>query len=146
MAHTAEKLFVIFADLYAVYLKTQSYHWHVQGPEFKALHQLFEEQYRDLAEEVDILAERIRTIGEIVPASFEDFNTLKTVSNPNAQLSSDAMVGELHHDHGILIEGFKDALNGSQQANDEGTVALLSEFIAKHEKTRWMLGASRKNQ
>lgn len=144
MTHTVEKLFVIFADLYAVYLKTQSYHWHVQGPEFKALHLLFEEQYRDLAEEVDILAERIRTLDEIVPASFEDFNALKTVSNPNAKLSADGMVNELYKDHGILIEAFKDALNEAQEANDEGTVAVLSEFIAKHEKTHWMLGASRR--
>ncbi len=59
----ADSLKMVLADTYALYLKTQNYHWNVTGPNFKSLHLLFEEQYTDLAQAVDSVAERIRTCG-----------------------------------------------------------------------------------
>ena len=58
----------VLADNYALYLKTQNYHWNVEGPNFKGLHSLFEEQYTDLAEAIDTVAELIRGLGEKAPA------------------------------------------------------------------------------
>lgn len=145
MTHTVEKLYVIFIDTYAIYLKTQSYHWHVMGPQFKALHGLFEEEYRELAEAVDEIAERIRTLGNIVPASFKTFNASKTIKDGNPKASADQMVTELFEDHGQIIRLLKEGLLAAQATNDEGSVTLLGDRIAKHEKYQWMLGASREH-
>lgn len=144
MNNTIKKLSVVLADTYALYLKTQNYHWHVSGPQFKVLHELFEEQYQELAEAIDDIAERIRILGEKAPATFSEFNALKTLADGDANQSAEQMLLELHHDHGSLISALKDVLIKAQNASDEGTVALLSERIASHEKTRWMLGVSRK--
>ena len=136
------KLKVILADTYALYLKTQNYHWHVTGPQFKPLHELFEIQYRELAEAIDAIAERIRILGHIAPASFHDFMHLKTLQDGDAEHNSNQMVTELALDHGTLVRDLNQAMVLAQAANDEGTVALLSERIAAHEKNRWMLSAS----
>ena len=136
------KLKVILADTYALYLKTQNYHWHVTGPQFKPLHELFEVQYRELAEAIDTIAERIRILGHIAPASFHDFSHLKTLQDGDAEHNSNEMVTELALDHGTLVRDLNQAMVLAQALNDEGTVSLLSERIAAHEKNRWMLSAS----
>ncbi len=132
----------LLADTYALYLKTQNYHWHVKGPNFKTLHELFEDQYKSLAEAVDDVAERILTLGGQAPASFSQFNELSEISDGNSKADSNTMVRELAGDHTKLITRMKQILESAQKANDEGTVALLSERIAEHEKTHWMLSAS----
>jgi starvation-inducible DNA-binding protein len=63
-----DSLKVLLIDSYALYFKTQNYHWNVEGPEFASLHLLFEEQYQDLAESIDTTAELIRGLGQKVPA------------------------------------------------------------------------------
>ena len=70
MSKIVKKLEIILADTYALYLKTQNYHWHVKGPQFKSLHELFEMQYRELAEAVDGVAERLLIMGHKAPATF----------------------------------------------------------------------------
>lgn len=133
----------VFVDTYSLYLKTQSYHWHVRGPYFKELHLLFEEQYNQLALAVDQIAERIVTLGGTVPANFADFVRLKSLSDANPKLSANDMLGELYSDHNKLVKDLYATLRICQEMGDEGGVALFSERIVQHEKTRWMLGASR---
>lgn len=145
MAHVAEKLFVILANTYALYLKTQNYHWHVHGLQFKPLHELFEDQYRELAEAIDSLAERIRALGAQAPASFSALDALKTLDDGDADASAQQMVEDLYRDHKTLIAGLYDALLEAQEANDEGSAALLTDRISSHEKTHWMLGATRED-
>lgn len=136
------KLKVILADTYALYLKTQNYHWHVTGPQFKSLHELFEMQYRELAEAVDAIAERIRIMGHIAPASFHDFQHLKTLQDGDSESTGNQMVSELALDHGTLVRDLNQAMSLVQAAHDEGTAVLLSDRIAAHEKARWMLSVS----
>lgn len=142
MSKTVSKLAVLLADTYALYLKTQNYHWHVTGPQFKSMHELFETHYTELADAVDELAERIRILGENAPATFKEFEALKTLSDGDSSLNANAMVVDLHNDHKRLIDDLNQAIEVAQGANDEGSIALLSERIASHEKARWMLGAS----
>jgi len=132
----------LLADTYALYLKTQNYHWHVRGPNFKALHELFEVQYTNLADAVDDIAERILTNGYKAPATFSEFNALKSIKDGNSALSSNDMVKELARDNDQLVNDLNQAMLAAQESNDEGTIALLSERIAAHEKARWMLSAS----
>ncbi|WP_131782223.1 Dps family protein [Legionella gresilensis] len=142
MKEVISQLSILLADTYALYLKTQNYHWHVRGPQFKALHELFENQYQELAEAVDEVAERILILGHKAPATFNEFNRLKRVKDGDSSLSANEMVKELAQDNGTLIKDLNQSLKIAQDQADEGTVTLLSDRIAAHEKARWMLAAS----
>lgn len=143
MSDIFNKLSVLLADTYALYLKTQNYHWHVKGAQFKALHGLFEEQYVELAQAVDGVAERILIIGGKAPATFREFETLKRIKDGNSSLSANEMVIELANDHGTLVKDLNLSLRLAQEHHDEGTATLLGDRIEAHEKMRWMLNASR---
>lgn len=142
MSSIAQKMHVVLADTYALYLKTQNYHWHVTGPYFKALHELFEMQYQELANAVDDIAERIRTLGERAPATFNQFNELKTIQDGNSSVDAKVMVEELLKDNQTLAKELSKLVQEAASEADEGTVALLSERVAVHEKAAWMLQSS----
>jgi starvation-inducible DNA-binding protein len=142
MSDVFKKLTVIMADTYALYLKTQNYHWHVRGPNFKGLHQLFDEQYKELAAAVDLIAERIRAIGRRVPATFKEFESLKTIKDGNSTISSNEMVAELAYDNDTLVKDLYQAMTLAQSNHDEGTANVLADRIEAHEKARWMLDSS----
>jgi starvation-inducible DNA-binding protein len=143
MTGIVDKLSIIMADTYALYLKTQNYHWHVRGPQFKSLHQLFEEQYLELADAADQVAERIGTMGHKAPATFKEFDKLKRIKDGDSMLDANDMVTELAHDHDTLVKDLNQAMSLAHKNNDEGTVNLLANRIEAHEKARWMLNASR---
>src|SRR4028119_2338406 len=69
----------LLADTYTLYLKTHNYHWNVTGPMFQTLHLMFETQYTELAEAVDVIAERIRALGYPAPGSFTEFQKLASI-------------------------------------------------------------------
>ena len=142
MSDLMNKLSIILADTYTLYLKTQNYHWHVKGPQFKSMHDLFEMQYRELAEAVDAIAERMLMLGHKAPATFKEFEQLKTIKEGNSDLNANQMVNELSQDHVSLVKDLNQAMVLAQKNNDEGSVSLLSERIAAHEKVHWMLKAS----
>ncbi|STX52162.1 starvation-inducible DNA-binding protein [Legionella busanensis] len=142
MSEVISQLSILLADTYALYLKTQNYHWHVRGAQFKALHELFENQYQELAEAVDEIAERILILGHKAPATFDEFNRLKRVKDGDSNRLANEMVKELAQDNGTLIKDLNQSLKIAQEHADEGTVTLLSDRIAAHEKARWMLAAS----
>lgn len=142
MSSVSDSLKVLLSDTYTLYLKTQNYHWHVKGPNFKPLHELFEEQYTELAMAIDTIAERLRMLGEDAPASFSEFETYRTLKDGNAKLTADEMLKEIHTDHLALIATLNKAFNQASESNDEGSVALLSERITIHEKMAWMLASS----
>lgn len=131
------------ADTYALYLKTQNYHWHVKGPQFKGLHELFELQYKELAEAVDLLAERLLIMGHHAPATFTRLNELKTIKDGESSISANQMVTELAQDNMTLVKDLNQVIKLAQENNDEGTITLLSDRIGAHEKAHWMLAASK---
>lgn len=137
------QLAVLLADTYALYLKTQNYHWHVKGTQFKSLHELFEKQYMELANAVDEIAERILIMGNKAPATFKEFQKLKRIKDGNSELTANEMVIELAQDHDTLINDLNQAIKIAGDHQDEGTISLLGDRIAAHEKARWMLNASR---
>lgn len=143
MTDVLNKLSIILADTYSLYLKTQNYHWHVKGAQFKALHGLFETQYLELAEAIDQIAERILITGNKAPATFREFQELTRINEGDSSITANQMVMELADDHNTLVHDLNLSLKLAQQHNDEGTATLLGERIAAHEKARWMLNASR---
>jgi starvation-inducible DNA-binding protein len=138
----ANGLAKLLADTYTLYLKTQNFHWHVTGPHFHSLHTMFEEEYVELADAVDEIAERIRSIGHNAPASFAEFLQLTDIKESNVKPVANNMVKELLQDHGIIIKHIAKILPLAQDEKDEATTDLLIRRTETHEKTAWMLRSS----
>src|ERR1700679_1619831 len=94
-AAISEGLSRFLSDTYALYLKTQNFHWNVRGPEFYSLHLLFEKQYEELAEAVDEIAERIRALGFFTDASFTSFMQHTAIQEENKVLNAKDMIASL---------------------------------------------------
>lgn len=138
----SQALKTLLANTYALYLKTQNYHWNVEGKDFFALHAAFESQYESLAEAVDEIAECIRMRGEKVDASFSSFDKLKTLSDGDMNQHASDMLKDLHQDHVAINQFLHQIL--SEVGNDEGASSLISDRIGWHEKQIWMLATSQK--
>ena len=137
-----KNLKILLADTYALYLKTQNYHWNVTGPNFQALHSLFEEQYQDLAEAIDTIAERIRALGEKAPGTWKIYEKLTSIKDGDENISADKMVTELADDQELLVNSLKKALDPAQEEGDEVTIGLIVDRMGVHEKAVWMLKSS----
>jgi starvation-inducible DNA-binding protein len=129
----------VLADSYALYLKTHNFHWNVEGPRFRDLHLMFEEQYTELAGAVDLIAERIRALGQYAPGSFGQFTRLASIKDAEGVPKAEDMVKQLAADHEIVEQTIRSVLPAAQRAADEVTVGLLVDRLAVHEKTAWML-------
>src|SRR3990167_6678148 len=90
-----EALTDFLSHTYALYLKTQNFHWNVTGPQFFSLHLLFQKQYEELAEAVDEIAERVRTLGSYIEASFSAFQKRTIIPESNRKSSAKVMLKEL---------------------------------------------------
>lgn len=140
---TVNKLRVVLANSYTLYLKTHNYHWNVTGPSFKSLHDLFEVQYTELATAVDDIAERIRSLDAYAPGSFKEFLELTTLEEAKSGISADEMLDDMIKSQTALIDSVKDALEAASTDEDEVTAGILGERLSVHEKARWMLKASK---
>lgn len=139
----ADELTHLLADTYTLYLKTQNFHWNVTGPFFPQLHQLFDDQYNELAEAIDVIAERIRALGCPAPASLTEFQKLASLKDEtNHHIASDAMVKKLLKDHETISGQLLAIFSKAEKANDQGTIDLLTERMRAHDKMAWMLRSS----
>ncbi|WP_346839508.1 Dps family protein [Microbulbifer sp. SAOS-129_SWC] len=131
----------LLADSYTLYLQTHNFHWNVTGPLFRELHLMFEEQYTELAEAVDDIAERIRTLGVPAPGTYQAFAQLSSIEEVVEIPEAKKMVEILTHGHEQVVKTCRHVLKEAQQGDDESTVALVSDRMRVHEKTAWMLRA-----
>jgi starvation-inducible DNA-binding protein len=127
------------ADTYALYLKTQNFHWNLTGPEFYSLHLLFEKQYEEMAEAVDEIAERIRALGFYVDASFGAFQRLTMIKPEDKLLTVRDMLLSLIEGHEILIRHGRKVASIGDEEGDFATVDMLGRRLGAHEKMAWML-------
>jgi starvation-inducible DNA-binding protein len=128
----------LLAETFTLYLKTHNFHWNVIGPRFRELHLMFEEQYNELWQAADLIAERIRALGEIAPATYREFSRLSSIPEPDGVPSAEDMVRELLRGHETVIRTARDGL-AAESAGDQVTMDLLTERMQVHEKTAWML-------
>ncbi len=135
----AEGLSRVLADSYTLYLKTQNYHWNVEGPNFQSLHELFEEQYTDLAGAVDELAERIRALGHPAPGSFTAFSKLSAVREDDGQPDWQTMVRRLAEDQETVVGTCRQVVDLATEAQDHVTEHVMADRMQVHEKNAWML-------
>ncbi len=141
----AEKLKLLLADLHVFYMNTRGFHWNIKGDKFFELHLKFEELYTDLQVKIDEVAERILTLGYTPMHSFTDFinhSDVKEVKNLTDGKESIRSILEAFRT--ILIKE-RELLDLSAKAGDEGTNALMSDYIRQQEKLVWMYTAYLKN-
>jgi starvation-inducible DNA-binding protein len=139
---TAASLTKLLADTYALYLKTHGYHWNVRGPHFAELHTLFETQYKELWGAIDVLAERIRALGEFAPQGYGAFANLTSIKDGDPERPAERMVEELMRDQETVVAAARTALKTAESAEDQVTVGLATQRLAAHEKQAWMLRAT----
>src|SRR5690348_7931395 len=118
----ADGLARFLADTYAMYVKTQNFHWNVTGREFYALHLLLEKQYEEIAEELDEIAERIRALGFFVDASFSAFKKLTLVKEDHNVLGIKDILLSLIDGHRVLIHHGRHVAELSDKEGDFATV------------------------
>lgn len=129
----------VLADSYTLYLKTHNFHWNVTGPQFNTLHTLFEAHYTELALAVDEVAERIRALGIKAPGSYRDYAALTVLTEAEGDPSADEMVAQLTADHEAVARTIRTVMPAAADAKDDVSVDLLTQRLAIHEKTAWML-------
>lgn len=135
----AEGLSALLADSYMLYLKTHNYHWNVTGPHFHSLHQMFEEQYTELATAIDVIAERIRALGEFAPGSFKSYSKIAKVQEEDGVPEALDMVRNLLKANEQVISTARAALPACEEGSDEASLDLLTQRLQVHSKTAWML-------
>lgn len=129
----------VLADTFVLYAKTHGFHWNVVGPDFSQLHAFFEEQYKALWESLDELAERIRSLGELAPASLKEMQESHSLKESSGQPSAREMLQQLLEGNEGTIKSVRACLETAEKGGDEVTVDLMVERLAYHEKNAWML-------
>lgn len=129
----------LLANSYALLLKTQNIHWNVVSSDFRAIHLMTEDHYNNLFNAIDVIAERIRMIGGIAPATFEEFSRLATVKDVLSAKNGKDMLEELLTAHETIRDDIKSGLSEISGENDYGTEGILTDRLSFHEKTIWML-------
>lgn len=132
----------LLADTYTLYLKTHNFHWNVTGPQFNSLHLMFEGQYTELALAVDLIAERIRALGEPAPGSYSAYARLATIAEADGVPDATEMVRMLAQDQLAVVRTARSIFPLADEAHDEPTCDLLTQRMQVHEKTAWMLRAN----
>lgn len=135
----ADRLAIFVADTFTLYVKTLNFHWNMRGAQFFMFHRLLEEQYKDMAEGADELAERIRGLGEMAPGSMKEFLKLTNLSESASKLPQNEMVLELVLDHETLVEECHELIQFVDEQLDQGTSDLLADRIRFHSKQAWLL-------
>ena len=137
----SEGLSHLLADTYTLYLKTHNFHWNVTGPMFQTLHAMFETQYNELALAVDVIAERIRALGETAPGSYGDFQMLSTVTVEPGVPPAVEMIRQLVAGQEAVVRTARRVFPHAEKAGDQVTMDVLTQRMQVHEKTAWMLRA-----
>ena len=129
----------VLADTYVLYLKTHSFHWNVEGPMFQTLHQMIMDQYTETWNAIDLIAERIRSLGEYAPGTYREYARLTRIKETEGVPRAEEMVKLLIEGQEAVVRTAREALSVADAANDQPTLDLLTQRMQVHEKNAWML-------
>lgn len=129
----------ILADTYRLIFKTHACHWNVTGPAFYSIHKLTEEQYENMFEAADELAERIRALGQLAPMQMDDIMKRSQISDLDTTPDAQTMVEDLAKDHEGLAHRLHGLIELVEGRKDPVTEDLATERSAFHEQAAWML-------
>jgi len=139
--HLVEKLNDLLANYMLFYQNTRGLHWNIKGEKFFELHLKFEELYNNLLLKVDEIAERILTLGGIPLHTFEDYTAMSSITAIKNVSEAGEAIRTLLDAFQIVILKQRELLDLAADANDEGTNALMSDYIREQEKMVWMYTA-----
>ena len=135
----AKGLSELLADSYSLYLMTHNFHWNVTGPMFNTLHTMFMAQYTEQWAALDLIAERIRALGEPAPATYKEFSRLTSIAEVSGTPKALEMVRYLVKAQEATAKTARKLFPLVDKANDQPTADLLTQRLDIHEKTAWML-------
>jgi starvation-inducible DNA-binding protein len=138
----ADGLCKLLADTYTLLGKTHGFHWNVEGPTFHSLHEMFQEQYEDLQEAVDEIAERIRSLGYFPPGSLSQFLKHTSLKDEHGTPDARDMVEQIVRDNEEVTRTAREIVQLCDEADDTVTEDLLNKRMGAHEKVAWMLRAT----
>jgi len=135
----AEGLSRLLADSYTLYLMTHNFHWNVTGPMFNTLHLMFMGQYTEQWNALDLIAERIRSIGHPAPGTYKEFVKLASIKEVDGVPKATEMIRLLVAAQEATARTARGLFPLVDKANDQPTADLLTQRLEVHEKTAWML-------
>jgi starvation-inducible DNA-binding protein len=139
-ANIASALTVILADMFALYLKTKNFHWHVSGPHFRDYHLLLDEQAEQIFAATDSIAERVRKIGGKTLHSIGHIARLQRVAdNDEGYVAPEDMLAELLEDNRQLVVSLRGAHSLCDEARDVAGASLIENWIDEAEHRAWFL-------
>lgn len=138
----AKMLTQIIGSSHVLYAKVRGVHWNVVGPAFYSLHKMTEEEYEDLNNAIDDMAERIRAIGFSAPTGLKEMLENSVISDQTKLLPANDMVKELVEDHEKMARLIRDGVAAAEDVEDVKTADMLTERIGVHEEAAWMLRAT----
>lgn len=139
----ADALNALLADSFALYLKTKNYHWHVQGPRFRELHLLFDEQATQILATTDLIAERVRKNGAATLRSIGEVGRRQSIKDDDAAgVDSETMVRTLAADNRALLAQLKEVKAAAERDGDIATSGLVDGWADETEQRIWFLEAT----
>lgn len=130
----------VLADVFALYLKTKNFHWHVSGPHFRDYHLMFDDHGNEIFAMTDPIAERVRKLGGTTLRSIGHISKLQSISDNNADFVEPSdMLAELCQDNIKLISRMRAAHEVCAEYNDTATASLIEEWINQSEQRAWFL-------
>jgi len=139
-ADIAGAMNAILADVFAIYLKTKNFHWHMSGPHFRDYHLLLDEQADQLYAMTDPIAERIRKVGGMTLRSIGHISRMQRVLDNDADYVQPLdMLAELRDDNKTLAASLREAHNVCDEHNDIATASLIEVWIDETERRTWFL-------
>jgi starvation-inducible DNA-binding protein len=135
----ADGLSHLLADSYTLYLQSHNFHWNVTGPMFQTLHVLFMEHYTEQWNALDLIAERIRSLGLPAPGTYKEVVRLASIKEADGQPQATEMIRILVAGQEAVAKTARKAFKAAEKANDQPTCDLLTQRLQVHEKNAWML-------
>ena len=130
----------ILADVFALYLKTKNFHWHLSGPHFRDYHLMLDEQASQIFEITDAIAERVRKVGGTTIRSIGHIARLQRITDNDQEfVPARDMLLELHADNKSLVDSMRAAHEVTSKANEYATTSLLEIWIDEAERRAWFL-------
>jgi len=139
MEQLIEKMKVVLASVFSLYLKTHYFHWNVEGPNFPQYHSFLNELYEEIYGSIDIIAEEIRTLGAYAPGSFVRYKDMTIIEDEVNIPQALGMITKLHEDNLKVIVLLKETQKMAEEENAVGLANFLQDRIDRHYKHDWML-------
>jgi len=137
----SSKLNELLANYQFFYMNSRGFHWNIKGEKFFELHVKFEELYTDSQLKIDEIAERILTLGQKPLHTFEDYAKIAKIKPERDVTDGVEAIKKILKGYEVLLPLERDLLTYSADSNDEGTNALMSDYIGEQEKLIWMYSA-----